>query len=85
MMARPAYDPRRISQSSQRSMRSTHSHHSRRSKYDDDSDDDEDEPPKHHHHHHHHKEKDKYKETRPTMGDSMFAAFDSIKKVMMGK
>ena len=60
------------------SHRSTHSHKSHHSHEDGDEH-------HHHHHHHHHDHKTKDIDSRPTIGDSVFWVWDSIKAAMSGK
>jgi len=97
---RPPMDTRSVSQHSHRSNRSRHSRHSSRYDDEDDlSDDDDDdsayssnsearrrrERKQHHHHHHSKSKKSKDDYHRPTLGDSMFAAFDTVKSAMSGR
>jgi len=94
---RPPMDTRSTSQQSHRSNRSHHSRHSSRYDDEDDLDDDDDSAyssnsearrrreRKHHHHHHSKSKKSKDDYHRPTLGDSMFAAFDTVKSAMSGR
>jgi len=88
-------DPRSTSQDAHHSGRSRHSRHSNRYDDDDDSSDEDDSAyssssegrrrRKHKHHHHSKSKKSKDDYHRPTLGDSMFAAFDTVKGAVSGR
>ena len=72
-LVRPEIGSRVSSHQSTRSHKSHHSH------------EDGDEHHHHHHHHHHHDHKTRDIDSRPTMGDSVYWVWDSLKAAFSGK